>query len=143
MSRIAKNPVNIPAGVDATIGGGEITVKGSLGTLSQRASKLVNVRREGDSVVFEAADKSIAAKAMSGTLRSLVANMVTGVSSGFEKKLALVGVGYRAQAQGARGDDRASPLYAAAAQVNDLVHDQDGVRQHDAGEHDHAPQHRR
>jgi large subunit ribosomal protein L6 len=60
----------------------------------------VNVKREGDSVVFEAADKSKAANAMSGTLRALVANMVTGVSSGFEKKLTLIGVGYRAQAQG-------------------------------------------
>jgi large subunit ribosomal protein L6 len=60
----------------------------------------VNVKREGDTVVFEAADKSKAANAMSGTLRALVANMVTGVSSGFEKKLTLIGVGYRAQAQG-------------------------------------------
>lgn len=100
MSRIGKNPVNIPAGVDATIGGDAITVKGSLGTLSHPASKLVNVKREGDTVVFEAADKSKAANAMSGTLRALVANMVTGVSSGFEKKLTLIGVGYRAQAQG-------------------------------------------
>jgi large subunit ribosomal protein L6 len=85
MSRIGKNPVNIPAGVDAIIGGDAITVKGSLGTLSHPASKLVNVKREGDTVVFEAADKSKAANAMSGTLRALVANMVTGVSSGFEK----------------------------------------------------------
>lgn len=100
MSRIGKNPVNIPAGVDATIRGDAITVKGSRGTLSQPASKLVNVKREGDSFVFEAADNSKAANAMSGTLRALVANMVTGVSSGFEKKLTLVGVGYRAQAQG-------------------------------------------
>ncbi len=100
MSRIGKNPVNIPAGVEATVAGEAITVKGALGTLSQPVNKLVNIRRDGDNVVFEAADNSIAANAMSGTLRSLVANMVTGVSSGFEKKLTLVGVGYRAQAQG-------------------------------------------
>jgi large subunit ribosomal protein L6 len=100
MSRIGSNPVNIPAGVDATIGADAITVKGALGTLTQPANKLVNVKRDGDNVVFEAADDSIAANAMSGTLRALVANMVTGVSAGFEKRLTLVGVGYRAQAQG-------------------------------------------
>jgi len=100
MSRIGNNPVNIPSGVDATISGEAITVKGSLGTLSQPASTLVNVKRDGDTVVFEATNGSKAANAMSGTLRALVANMVTGVSSGFEKKLTLIGVGYRAQAQG-------------------------------------------
>lgn len=100
MSRIGKNPVNIPAGVDASISGAEITVKGSLGSLSQAANKLVNVKRDGDTLVFEAANDSKAANAMSGTMRALVANMVTGVSSGFEKKLTLIGVGYRAQAQG-------------------------------------------
>ena len=100
MSRIGKNPVNIPSGVDATINGEAITVKGSLGTLSQPASALVNIKRDGDTVVFEAANGSKAANAMSGTMRALVANMVTGVSSGFEKKLTLIGVGYRAQVQG-------------------------------------------
>jgi large subunit ribosomal protein L6 len=100
MSRVGKSPVNIPSGVDVTIGGEEITVKGPLGALSQRVSNLVNVRREGDALVFETSDDTAAANAMSGTMRSLVSNMVTGVSSGFERKLNLVGVGYRAQAQG-------------------------------------------
>ena len=100
MSRVGKNPVKLPSGVDVTIGNEEITVKGPLGALSQRANKLVNVRRDGDALQFEAADDSAAANAMSGTLRSLVSNMVTGVSAGFERKLTLVGVGYRAQAQG-------------------------------------------
>ncbi len=100
MSRVGKNPVNVPSGVEVNIGGSEITVKGPLGTLSQRLNELVSVRRDGETLVFETVDDSPAANAMSGTLRALVSNMVTGVSSGFEKKLTLVGVGYRAQAQG-------------------------------------------
>lgn len=100
MSRVGKNPVNIPSGVEVNMGNEEITVKGPLGALSRRLNALVNVRRDGDTLVFETADDSASANAMSGTLRSLVNNMVIGVSSGFEKKLTLVGVGYRAQAQG-------------------------------------------
>ena len=100
MSRIGKNPVNIPAGVDVSIGDNEITVKGPLGSLSQRVSKLVSIRRDRETLVVETVDGSPAANAMSGTLRALVGNMVTGVSTGFERKLTLVGVGYRAQAQG-------------------------------------------
>lgn len=100
MSRIGKNPVNVPSGVEVTIGNDEITVKGPLGVLSQRVNKLVGVRRDGDALVVETTENSVAANAMSGTLRALLANMVTGVSSGFERKLTLVGVGYRAQAQG-------------------------------------------
>ena len=100
MSRIGKNPVNVPSGVEVTIGDSEITVKGPLGVLSQRVNKLVSVRRDSDALIVETADDSVAANAMSGTLRALLANMVTGVSSGFERKLTLVGVGYRAQAQG-------------------------------------------
>ena len=100
MSRIGKNPVNIPSGVEVNIGGDEISVKGPLGVLSQRISKLVSIRRDGETLVVETADGSAAANAMSGTLRALVGNMVKGVSSGFERKLTLVGVGYRAQAQG-------------------------------------------
>lgn len=100
MSRIGKSPVNIPSGVDVNISADEITVKGPLGVLSQRVSKLVSIRRDGDQLVVGTADDSAAANAMSGTLRSLVSNMVTGVSAGFERKLTLVGVGYRAQAQG-------------------------------------------
>ena len=100
MSRIGKNPGNVPSGVEVTIGDSEITVKGPLGVLSQRVNKLVSVRRDSDALIVETADDSVAANAMSGTLRALLANMVTGVSSGFERKLTLVGVGYRAQAQG-------------------------------------------
>ena len=100
MSRIGKNPVKVPSGVDVNIGDSEITVKGPLGVLSQRINKLVTIRRDGDALTVETTDDSLAANAMSGTLRALVANMVTGVSNGFERKLTLVGVGYRAQAQG-------------------------------------------
>jgi len=100
MSRIGKNPVIIPSGVEISIGDQEVTAKGPLGVLTQRVSTLVKVRRDGDKVVCAPADDSAAANAMSGTLRALIANMVTGVSAGFERKLTLVGVGYRAQAQG-------------------------------------------
>ena len=100
MSRIGKNPVTIPSGVEVTISDQEITAKGPLGALTQSLNTLVSVRRDGDSLVFEPADASAAANAMSGTVRALIGNMVTGVSKGFERKLTLVGVGYRAQAQG-------------------------------------------
>lgn len=100
MSRVAKNPVVIPAGVDVQIGAGLVTVKGPLGTLSQSLGATVEVVREGDTVVCKAREGVANSRAMSGTIRSLVANMVEGVSKGFQKKLTLVGVGYRAQAQG-------------------------------------------
>jgi large subunit ribosomal protein L6 len=100
MSRIGKMPVQIPAGVEVTIGDGEIAIKGPLGALKQSVPGRVAVKRDGDSVLVERGDDSIASDAMSGTLRALLANMVQGVSKGFERKLALVGVGYRAQAQG-------------------------------------------
>jgi large subunit ribosomal protein L6 len=100
MSRIGNFPVNVPKGVDVTMASGQISVKGPLGTLSQRLSATVEVKRDGDNIVFKALDESIQTNAMSGTLRSIVANMVQGVTKGFEKKLQLVGVGYRAQAQG-------------------------------------------
>lgn len=100
MSRVAKNPVVVPGGVDVTIGSGEITVKGPLGSLTQAIGSAVTVEREGDSLVCKAVDGVANARAMSGTVRALVNNMVTGVSKGFERKLTLVGVGYRAQAQG-------------------------------------------
>ncbi len=100
MSRIGKYPVNIPSGVEVKIGDGEVMAKGPLGSLAQRVSKLVNVRRDGDTLVFEPADDSTEANAMSGTVRALVGNLVAGVNTGFERKLTLVGVGYRAQAQG-------------------------------------------
>jgi large subunit ribosomal protein L6 len=100
MSRIGNLPIPVPKGVDVTVATDQISVKGPLGTLSQRLSPTVEVAREGDEIVFKAKDESIATNAMSGTLRAVVANMVQGVTKGFERKLQLVGVGYRAQAQG-------------------------------------------
>ncbi len=99
-SRVARMPVVIPAGVDATIADGCLAVKGPLGTLSQPVSAHVKVSKVDNRLEFEAVGESIQAKAMSGTLRALTANMVLGVSKGFERRLNLVGVGYRAQAQG-------------------------------------------
>ncbi|PLC55787.1 50S ribosomal protein L6 [Pollutimonas nitritireducens] len=100
MSRIAKYPVPVPQGVEATISADQIVVKGPLGTLKQALKGDVNVVQDGDQLTFAVANDSREAKAMSGTLRALVANMVTGVSKGFERKLTLVGVGFRAQVQG-------------------------------------------
>jgi large subunit ribosomal protein L6 len=100
MSRIAKYPVALPDKVQATVEGGLLTVKGPLGTLKQPIDRQVVVKIEGNQVTFGAADETKAANAMSGTLRATVANMVHGVKDGFQKKLTLVGVGYRAQAQG-------------------------------------------
>jgi large subunit ribosomal protein L6 len=100
MSRIARVPVEVAKGVDIQIADDRITVKGPLGTLTQAMTPRVAVAVADGQVTFAAADESREAKAMSGTMRALVAGMVTGVSKGFEKRLALVGVGYRAQAQG-------------------------------------------
>ena len=100
MSRVAKNPVAIPQGVEVMISDAEIAVKGPLGTLRQALSGAVQVAREGDAIVCKARDGVENARAMSGTVRALVNNMVTGVTKGFEKKLMLVGVGYKAAAQG-------------------------------------------
>ncbi len=99
MSRVGKNPIQLPKGVEISLGE-MITVKGPLGSLTQKAPANVKVSVDAGVVSFEAADESIQANAMSGTLRALLNNMVNGVSKGFEKKLNLVGVGYRAQAQG-------------------------------------------
>jgi large subunit ribosomal protein L6 len=93
-------PVQIPAGVDVTVGESEVAVKGPLGTLTRSVPASVRVKRDGNRVLLETADDSAETDAMSGTLRALLANMVLGVSKGFERKLTLVGVGYRAQAQG-------------------------------------------
>lgn len=101
MSRVGKLPITVPAKVEITLASNEITVKGPLGTLKQASSSDVIVKKDGDKLVFEAANDSQQANAMSGTMRALVANMVTGVEKGFERKLTLVGVGYKAQAQGA------------------------------------------
>jgi large subunit ribosomal protein L6 len=100
MSRIARVPVEVAKGVDIQIAADKITVKGPLGTLTQAATPRVAIKVADGQITFAAADESREAKAMSGTMRALVAGMVTGVSKGFEKRLALVGVGYRAQAQG-------------------------------------------
>jgi large subunit ribosomal protein L6 len=100
MSRIGRKPVAVPGGVEVTVGASELLVKGPLGTLRQPLSRNVTVKRDGGNVLFEAVGESIQADAMSGTLRALLANMVQGVTKGFERKLTLVGVGYRAQAQG-------------------------------------------
>jgi large subunit ribosomal protein L6 len=100
MSRVAKNPVVLPAGVEVTITAAAITVKGPLGSLTQALHPSVKVVQEGANVQCSAIDGAVNANAMSGTIRSLVNNMVAGVSKGFERKLNLVGVGYRAQAQG-------------------------------------------
>lgn len=100
MSRIAKYPVSLPKGVETTINPDLITVKGPLGTLSQALTGDVKVELEDGQISFAVANDSRHAKAMSGTVRALVANMVTGVSTGFERKLNLVGVGFRAQVQG-------------------------------------------
>lgn len=100
MSRVAKNPVQIPAGVEVQVNNGLIQVKGPQGSLQQPLGADVSVKVENNAVIFAANGNSKFARAMSGTLRALVNNMVTGVSKGFERKLTLVGVGYRAQAQG-------------------------------------------
>jgi large subunit ribosomal protein L6 len=102
MSRVGKMPVIIPQGVDVSIQADRISVKGSGGSLSVAANALVKVSQESGKLSFAPADESREANAMSGTLRQLVNNMVTGVSKGFEKKLNLVGVGYRAQAAGTK-----------------------------------------
>jgi large subunit ribosomal protein L6 len=102
MSRIAKNPVVIPEKVEVTVGAAEMVVKGPLGTLKQRLSDDVTVKVEGGKIVFAAANETQQANALSGTLRAIAANMVHGVKQGFEKKLTLVGVGYKAQAQGSK-----------------------------------------
>jgi large subunit ribosomal protein L6 len=100
MSRIAKYPVAVPDKVQVSLDPSFITVKGPQGTLKQALSRQVVVKMDGNNVTFAAADGSKAANALSGTMRANVANMVKGVSEGFQKKLNLVGVGYRAQAQG-------------------------------------------
>jgi large subunit ribosomal protein L6 len=100
MSRIGNTPVVLPDKVEITLGADQISVKGPLGTLSRRLNPQVRVEKVENRVEFKANDNSHQADALSGTMRALVANMVTGVTKGFEKKLTLVGVGYRAQAQG-------------------------------------------
>jgi large subunit ribosomal protein L6 len=98
MSRVGKMPIAVPQGVEVAIKDDQISVKGAQGTLTQAVNPLVKVRNEGGQLHFSAANDS--AEAMTGTMRALVNNMVNGVTKGFERKLNLVGVGFRAQAQG-------------------------------------------
>ena len=100
MSRIANNPVKVPSGVEVKLDGQSISIKGGKGTLSMDVHADVEVKQDGGHLVFRAKNSSKHAKALSGTTRALVSNMVTGVSAGFERRLQLQGVGYRAQAQG-------------------------------------------
>jgi large subunit ribosomal protein L6 len=102
MSRVGKAPVTVPAGVDVSIKEDQISVKGAQGTLSVAGNALVKVTLDGGKVSFVPVNDSREANAMSGTLRQLVNNMVHGVSKGFEKKLTLIGVGYKAQASGSK-----------------------------------------
>ncbi len=100
MSRVANNPVQLPKGVEANFSATQISVKGSKGLLELALHEAVQVTKEGDSLRVSAKNDSRQANALSGTFRALISNMVTGVSKGFEKKLQLQGVGYRAKAQG-------------------------------------------
>jgi large subunit ribosomal protein L6 len=100
MSRIAKAPVEIPAGVEVTLSGQEITVKGGNGTLSRTINEAVELTKTDNQLTFAPREGVAGANAQAGTARALVNNMVEGVTKGFEKKLELVGVGYRAQAKG-------------------------------------------
>ncbi len=102
MSRVGKMPVAIPEGVDVAIKDDQVNVKGALGTLALTQNALVTIKNDDGKLTFAPANDSREANAMSGTMRQLVNNMVTGVTKGFEKKLNLVGVGYKAQAQGAK-----------------------------------------
>ena len=100
MSRIARYPIALPKGVEVSVASGQISVKGPLGTIARAADPNVAVEKDSDKLVCKVLGNSNHANAMSGTMRALVANMVAGVTKGFEKRLALVGVGFRAQAQG-------------------------------------------
>jgi large subunit ribosomal protein L6 len=102
MSRVGKMPVAVPQGVDVQVKEDQISVKGAGGTLSLAQNALVKVSSKDGKLSFEPANESREANAMSGTMRQLVNNMVLGVTKGFEKKLTLVGVGYKATAQGAK-----------------------------------------
>ncbi len=98
MSRIGNHPIQLPPKVEVTVGAGEITVKGPLGSLTRSFPEGLSIEKDGDALVCKAANEEL--NAMHGTLRALVANMVKGVSTGFERRLTLVGVGYRAQVAG-------------------------------------------
>jgi len=100
MSRIGKAPIAVPGGVDVKIDGATVTVKGPKGELSRQVDEQVSVRQDGDQLLVERNDDSREARALHGLTRSLIANMVTGVTEGFRKELDIVGVGYRAALKG-------------------------------------------
>jgi large subunit ribosomal protein L6 len=100
MSRIGKMPITVPAGVTVTIDGSTVTAKGPKGELSRTFRPIIKIEQEGDTITVTRPDDSREAKAQHGLVRTLVANMVEGVSTGFSKKLQLVGVGYRAALKG-------------------------------------------
>ena len=100
MSRIGKQPITVPAGVDVTIDGNTVTVKGPQGELTRRFPEIMIIKRAGDDIIVERPDDSRDAKAFHGLVRTLIANMVEGTANGFSKKLQLVGVGYRAALKG-------------------------------------------
>ena len=102
MSRVGKLPVTIPAGVDVSFNAGLVSVKGTVGTLQLALNSLVAMANDAGKLTFVSANSSREADAMTGTMRQLVNNMVVGVTKGFEKKLSLLGVGYKAQATGAK-----------------------------------------
>ena len=100
MSRVAKNPVSLPSGVALSRNGADITIKGPKGELAHRVHELVGVEQDGNVLRVTAVDDSTLANALSGTTRALMQNMVMGVTKGFERRLSIVGVGYRAAVQG-------------------------------------------
>lgn len=100
MSRIGKKPILVPAGVDVSVDGQRVTVKGSKGTLEHSMPETITITREGEELIVTRANDERQNRALHGLTRSLIANMVDGVANGFEKELDIVGVGYRAQAQG-------------------------------------------
>lgn len=104
MSRIANAPVEIPAGVEVSLNGAQVSIKGTKGTLSRNIHRDVEVKQEGTTLKSSARSKEKQSVALAGTTRALLNNMVIGVSQGFEKKLTLVGVGYRAKSQGNKLD---------------------------------------
>ena len=100
MSRVANNPVELPSGVEANLNAQELSIKGSKGALNLNIHSGVEIKQEDNRLLFSARDNAKISRAMSGTTRALVSNMVLGVTAGFEKKLQLQGVGYRAKVSG-------------------------------------------
>jgi large subunit ribosomal protein L6 len=100
MSRIGRAPITVPSGVDVTINGGHVTVKGPKGTLQRELPGAITVRQDGEALLVERPNDERQNRALHGLVRSLVSNMVVGVTQGFTKELEIVGVGYRANARG-------------------------------------------